>query len=76
MKKMQKMLSVACIGMLLATALTGCGGDKKGSGDTIKIGANIEMTGGSASFGKSAQNGIKLAIDAENAKGGVLGKKT
>ena len=75
MKKMQKMLSVACIGMLLATALTGCGGDKKGSGDTIKIGANIEMTGGSASFGKSAQNGIKLAIDAENAKGGVLGKK-
>ena len=75
MKKMQKMLSIACIGMLLATALTGCGGDKKGSGDTIKIGANIEMTGGSASFGKSAQNGIKLAIDAENAKGGVLGKK-
>ncbi|MGL5207095.1 MAG: ABC transporter substrate-binding protein [Acidaminococcaceae bacterium] len=75
MKKMHKILSVACIGMLLTTALTGCGGDKKGSGDTIKIGANIEMTGGSASFGKSAQNAIKLAIEAENAKGGVLGKK-
>ena len=75
MKKMHKALSVACIGMLLATALTGCGGDKKGSGDIIKIGANIEMTGGSASFGKSAQNGIKLAIEETNAKGGVLGKK-
>ena len=75
MKKMRKVLSVACIGMLLATALTGCGGDKKGSGDTIKIGGNLEMTGGSASYGKSAQNGIKLAIDAANAKGGVLGKK-
>ena len=75
MKKMHKFLSVACIGMLLATALTGCGGDKKGSGDTIKIGGNLEMTGGSASYGKSAQNGIKLAIDAANAKGGVLGKK-
>ena len=33
------------------------------------------MTGGSASYGKSAQNGIKLAIDAANANGGVLGKK-
>ena len=43
MKKMRKVLSVACIGMLLATALTGCGGDKKGSGDTIKIGGNLEM---------------------------------
>ena len=75
MKKMHKFLSVACIGMLLATALTGCGGDKKGSGDTIKIGGNLEMTGGSASYGKSAQNGIKLAIDAANANGGVLGKK-
>ena len=75
MKKMRKVLSVACIGMLLATALTGCGGDKKGSGDTIKIGGNLEMTGGSASYGKSAQNGIKLAIDAANANGGVLGKK-
>ena len=75
MKKMRKVLSVACIGMLLATALTGCGGDKKASGDTIKIGGNLEMTGGSASYGKSAQNGIKLAIDAANAKGGVLGKK-
>ena len=75
MKKMHKFLSVACIGMLLATALTGCGGDKKGSGDTIKIGGNLEMTGGSASYGKSAQNGIKLAIDSANANGGVLGKK-
>ncbi|MGE4588164.1 MAG: ABC transporter substrate-binding protein [Acidaminococcaceae bacterium] len=72
---MRKVLSVACIGMLLATALTGCGGSKKGAGDTIKIGGNLEMTGGSASYGKSAQNGIKLAIDAANAKGGVLGKK-
>ena len=75
MKKISKVLSVACVGMLLATALTGCGGDKKAAGDTIKIGANIEMTGGSASFGKSAQNGIKLAINEVNAKGGVIGKK-
>ena len=76
MKKLNKVLSVACVGMLLATALTGCGGDqKKAAGDTIKIGANIEMTGGSASFGKSAQNAIKLAVDEVNAKGGVIGKK-
>lgn len=75
MKKMHKVLSVACAGMLVLTALTGCGGEKKGSEDTIKIGGNLEMTGGSATYGKSAQNGIKLAIEDANAKGGVLGKK-
>ena len=75
MKKMSKYLAAACAGMLLATALAGCGGDKKAADDFIKIGGNLEMTGGSASFGKSAQNGIKLAIEEANAKGGVLGKK-
>ncbi|HIU63943.1 MAG TPA: ABC transporter substrate-binding protein [Candidatus Avacidaminococcus intestinavium] len=75
MKKMHKALTVAAVSMLMLTVLTGCGSAKKGSEDTIKIGANLEMTGSSASYGKSAQNGIRLAIEDANAKGGVLGKK-
>lgn len=75
MKKISKVLASVCAGVLLTAALTGCGGDKKAAEDTIRIGANLEMTGGSASYGKSSQNGIKLAIDAANAKGGLLGKK-
>ena len=57
-------------------AVTGCGG---GGGakqaDVIKFGANLEMTGGNATFGQSASNGAKLAIKEANAKGGILGKQ-
>ncbi|MEA5092965.1 Leucine-, isoleucine-, valine-, threonine-, and alanine-binding protein [bioreactor metagenome] len=74
MKSMTKVLSMMCAGLLMASVFAGCGGEKK-AGDTIKVGADIELTGGSASYGKSAQNGIKLAFDQVNAKGGVLGKK-
>lgn len=64
-----------CAGLLAASVFAGCGGSSKKASDTIKVGADIELTGGSASYGKSAQNAIKLAFDQVNAKGGVLGKK-
>jgi len=41
----------------------------------IKIGCYFSMTGGTATFGESSMNGIRLAIDEINAKGGVLGRK-
>lgn len=72
-RKSKKMLcAVAAMGMF-ALAATGCGGGA--SSDTIKLGANLEMTGTNATFGQSATNGAKLAIKEVNAKGGVLGKK-
>ncbi|HAK75296.1 MAG TPA: ethanolamine utilization protein EutJ, partial [Sporomusaceae bacterium] len=59
----------------MATAmLAGCGSGQSGS-DTIRLGANLEMTGGNATFGGSAANGAKLAIKEVNSKGGVLGKQ-
>ncbi len=64
----------SCIILLVTFILSGCGGEKK-QADVIKIGANLEMTGGNASFGQSATNGAKLAIKEVNAKGGVLGKQ-
>lgn len=72
-RKSKKMLcAVTAMGMF-ALAVTGCGGSA--SSDTIKLGANLEMTGTNATFGQSATNGAKLAIKEVNAKGGVLGKK-
>ena len=60
----------------LAAMLSGCGGDKKpAGGDTIKVGGNLEMTGGSASFGISSKNAIELAFKNINDKGGINGKK-
>lgn len=58
-----------------AMVVSGCGGEKQGSGDTIKLGANLEMTGGSATLGKDSYEGIQLAVKEFNEKGGFNGKK-
>lgn len=47
---------------------------RKGSND-IKIGANFALTGNVASFGQSALNGIKLAIDEANEQGALGDRK-
>src|SRR6185436_18590437 len=39
--------------------------------DTIKIGHYGSLTGSEATFGKSTDNGIRLAVEEVNAKGGV-----
>ena len=70
MKK--KGIAILLVGAMMA--LSGCGGGDKKS-DVIKIGANLEMTGGNASFGASASNGSKLALKEFNDKGGFNGKK-
>nr|MDA8210757.1 ABC transporter substrate-binding protein [Clostridia bacterium] len=68
----------------LTLTLAGCGGgtpaggEKKAespAGDVIKIGTNFEMTGGQATFGQAALNGVKLAFKQKNEAGGVLGGK-
>ena len=56
---------------ILATLLSGCGG----SGDTtILVGEFASLTGKEATFGISAHEGTKLAIEELNAAGGLLGK--
>lgn len=72
--KLKKMVSLLVGSVMLATVVAGCGSNAANS-DVIKIGANLEMTGGNATFGGSAANGAKLAIKEVNEKGGVLGKK-
>ncbi|MEX2219475.1 MAG: ABC transporter substrate-binding protein [Phycisphaerales bacterium] len=43
--------------------------------DTVKVGHYASMTGSEATFGKSTDNGIRLAIKEINAAGGLGGKK-
>jgi len=43
--------------------------------DNIKIGVSGPFTGGSSPMGVSMRDGVKLAVDEINAKGGVLGRK-
>ena len=63
---------------LLAGVLAGCSGAKEsssGGGNTIKLGVNLELSGGVASYGESLSSGVKLAVDEINKKGGIDGKK-
>src|ERR1700681_3661850 len=43
--------------------------------DNIKIGVSGPFTGGSSPMGVSMRDGVKLAVDEINAKGGVMGRK-
>ncbi len=75
-KKVSLFLAVGVL--MLAVAVSGCGssgGDKKPASDTIKIGLAAPLTGASAQDGESIKNGVQLAIDEVNAKGGIKGKK-
>ncbi|WP_269919240.1 ABC transporter substrate-binding protein [Caldifermentibacillus hisashii] len=70
---------------LFAGVLAGCSGGQNSSvgnsgggdakGETIKIGANLELSGEVASYGQSISEGMELAIEEINDSGGVDGKK-
>lgn len=74
---------------ILAAAFTviGCGGGPREStaptpdaapphveSNEIKVGAFLSLTGNTATFGQSTDQGIRIALDEINSAGGVLGK--
>ncbi|HJV17237.1 MAG TPA: ABC transporter substrate-binding protein [Bacillales bacterium] len=78
MKKV-KLASIFVSLLVTAGVMAGCNSEKAstsgGEGSkVIKIGANLELSGGVASYGQSIKEGIELAIDEIN-KDGIDGKK-
>ncbi len=72
------------VGALALSGCNGCkGGDEKkdngnggkASGSIIRVGEYGSMTGSEAAFGKTTDNGIRLAVDEINKAGGVAGKQ-
>jgi len=59
---------------LVGALAVGSGCQKGGAGD-ILVGEYSSLTGTTATFGQSTDNGIKMAFDEINKAGGVLGKK-
>ncbi|MEW6116691.1 MAG: branched-chain amino acid ABC transporter substrate-binding protein [Nitrospirota bacterium] len=61
------------VGMILSLALlvTGCGKKE----DVIKVGVAAQMTGAEAKMGNDFKNGVSIALEEWNSKGGLLGKK-
>ncbi|WP_283679234.1 ABC transporter substrate-binding protein [Lentilactobacillus sp. Marseille-Q4993] len=78
-KKIGMVMSVGAVAMMFA----GCTAAKTSSkgnpqtGDTIKIGENMELSGAAGGYGNQMKQGIKMAVDEINAKGGISvnGKK-
>lgn len=74
----RKLLMLLFVSVFFAGVLAGCSGGSKTSGDggdTVRIGANLELSGGVASYGEGIKEGIDLAVEEINADGGVDGKK-
>src|SRR6478736_3112530 len=67
-----EMKSGILAGMLLATVVAG---PAFAQGAPIKLANVAELSGGGATVGTNWKNGIDLAIEEINAKGGVLGRK-
>lgn len=68
---------VAGVSCTKKTESAGEGGGAQHSAATneILVGQYGSMTGGEATFGQSTDKGIRLAIDAKNAAGGIKGKQ-
>lgn len=75
MKRTIQQLSI--IALMVATVLfNGCGnGQTTKPAETIKIGVIVPLTGNAGVLGDYALKGVQLAVDEQNAKGGLLGKK-
>jgi branched-chain amino acid transport system substrate-binding protein len=66
---------LACL-IVLSLLVVGCKDDSGagGSSTEIVIGEYGSLTGNTATFGQSSHEGLMLAVEQINAKGGVLGK--
>lgn len=69
LKKSWKVLS---LGVATALFAAGCGGAGSGSGDTVKLGVAIPLSGPLAQVGASMELAARYAVDEINADGGVL----
>jgi len=63
----KKITSVLAFSTIVATSVIAT--------DTVKIGVQAPITGKYANEGQSIDNFVKLIVDEQNAKGGLLGKK-
>ena len=60
--------------IMIASLLTACQ-PQGSSGDKVRVGVFMSLTGSTANFGISSTNGIKMAADEVNAAGGINGKQ-
>ena len=69
---MKKVFALVLAAVMVLGMFAGCSSkDKAASPGTIKVGAIGPLTGDYAIYGTAVANGIQIAIDEINAKGGL-----
>jgi branched-chain amino acid transport system substrate-binding protein len=75
MKKNILLMSVVTL-LITALLLGGCKTNQPaGAGETVKVGVVVPLTGNAGVLGDYTLKGLQLAVDEQNAKGGLGGKK-
>ena len=71
----KRLFTIFSLVIITAMVLTACGGTTTGGGSkgTIKVAVLAPMSGQVKTFGESTRNGVQLAADEWNAKGGPAG---
>lgn len=76
MKNLKKIILGIAITFLGIAIISGCGGNRKSeSTGTITIGVVVPLTGNAGVLGDYTLKGLQYAVDEQNSKGGILGKK-
>lgn len=74
MRKVMKMIGICSMAAIMMAGLSGCGGKtggavSSGAKNAAKIGFTAALTGGAAAYGKSEEEGVRLAVEEINKKG-------
>lgn len=74
MRKVMKTIGICSMAAIMIAGLSGCGGKtggavSSGAKNAAKIGFTAALTGGAAAYGKSEEEGVRLAVEEINKKG-------
>lgn len=74
MRKVMKTIGICSMAAIMMAGFSGCGGKTggavpSGAKNAAKIGFTAALTGGAAAYGKSEEEGVRLAVEEINKKG-------
>lgn len=74
MRKVMKTIGICSMAAIMMAGFSGCGGKtggavSSGAKNAAKIGFTAALTGGAAAYGKSEEEGVRLAVEEINKKG-------
>lgn len=74
MRKVMKTIGICSMAAIMMAGISGCGGKtggavSSGARNAAKIGFTAALTGGAAAYGKSEEEGVRLAVEEINKKG-------